>query len=172
MSRCIRNAAVVPSCAGDTVIHTPNANASFVFWTVQNSPSAPENRGRSRSEREHPQGKGTDAPQPKENCAITGACVHQASWAWSSCSIFHAQQQPACSTSGEGERYFRTSYFVFSTQGIFSIPSSPCGSYYSIANQHQTFIKHRNTALHRSMDSSIDRGTNTPQQKLAPCAQK
>lgn len=167
---------MVPSCAGDTVIHSLNANTSFMFWIVQNSLSAPGNRGRSRSETEHPQVKGTDAPQPKENCAVTGACVHQASWAWSSCSVFHAQQQPVCSTSGE--RYLRASYFVVSTQGMFSRPFSPCGTYYSTSNQHQPFLKHTNTAVHRSMDSSIDRNTNTPQQKPkrevipSPCAPK
>ena len=49
---------------------------------------------------------------------------------------------------------------------MFSISPSLCDSYYSIAKQYQSFLKHMNTAVHRSMDGRIDRSMNTPQQNL------
>lgn len=63
---------------------------------------------------------------------------------------------------------------------MFSISPSLWGSCYSIAKQYQSFLKHMNTAVHRSMDGRIERSVKTPQQKpkrevmssSSPCAQK
>lgn len=61
---------------------------------------------------------------------------------------------------------------------MFSISPSLCAGYYSITKRYQSFLKHTNTAVHRSVDGRTDRSINTPRQKpkkevmSSRCAQK